>query len=323
MKKVVVSRFGNPDVLELHETAVPKPESDEVIIKVAYAGVGAIDGIMRAGKLRDLDLQPPFTPGIEVSGTVSALGDSVDQFAIGQPVVAIMLPDGGYAEYVRAKASLTTQLRSADQMKPAASLVNLTTAHLLFTEIAQLRAEDTLAIHGASGGLGTACIVMAKLLQPQAKITATVRQQNKKAYVKSLGCEEVLTVDEFLQIPISKKAYSIIVDPIGGDLRRLSITALKPYGQLLAVGNVSDDYETIIPSQQLWLEGKTVSGFNLALYASFYPDKVQLAMRFTVDHLGDEQTIPEDKMFPLSEVKEAHAYLQGGALTGRILLEVR
>jgi len=322
MKKIIVSRLGSPEVLESREAAIPQPESDEVVIKVAFAGVGTIDAIMRAGKLREFNLQPPFTPGIEISGIVHSVGDNVEQFAIGQAVAAIMPPDGGYAEYVRAKQSLTTRLRSVKQLRAAASLVNLTTAYLLFTDIARLQPEDLLVIHGASGGIGTACIQVARLLQPQSLVVATVRQPNKKPYVQSLGCKDVITVDSFLRGSNAENVYSLIVDPVGGDLRRASITALKPYGRLLAIGNVSNDYETVVSSQQLWLEGKTISGFNLALYAKLYPDQVQLAMKFIAGRLEDERLALKEKLFSLSEVRQAHTYLQSGALTGRVLLEI-
>jgi NADPH2:quinone reductase len=322
-EKVIVSHYGGPDVLELHKAKIPQPEADELIIKVAYAGVGAIDAIMRAGKLKELNLQPPFTPGIEVSGTVQATGTAVTGFEIGQSVAAIMLPDGGYANYVRAKATLSVPVPSKELLLATASIVNLVTAYLLLTELTRLSADDRIVIHGAAGGLGTACVQVLRMVQPAAHITATVRDTSKKAYLKDLGCQAVLTTEEFVHGEIDKQAYSLIIDPVGGELRRTSLTAMRPYGKLLAIGNVSDDYESGISSQQLWLEGKAVIGFNLALFASLYGDKVHAAMQAIIDALAAGKLAPTPtETFSLDKVQQAHQFLQSGSVTGRVLLKV-
>lgn len=320
--KFVVSHFGGPEALELHKADIPRPEADELIIKVVYSGVGAIDAIMRAGKLGDLNLQPPFTPGIEVSGTVHATGTAVQGFKAGQPVATMMLPDGGYARYVRAKAELSVPLPSKELLLAAASIVNVATAYLLATELTSLSPDDKILVHGASGGLGSACVQVLHMLQPEAALSGTVRNASKKAYVQELGCPAVLTTDEFLDLARHESDYSLIIDPVGGDLRRASLTALRPYGKLLAVGNVSGDDESSVSSQQLWLEGKAVAGFNLALFASLYPDEVQAAMRAIVDALSTGNLAPTPaKVFKFDEVRQAHEFLQSKDLTGRVLLQ--
>ncbi len=323
MKKIMVSRFGGPEVLELQEANIPQPEADEVVIRVAYVGVGAIDAIMRAGGLKEANLRPPFTPGIEVSGTIHAVGSSVSEFEPGQFVAAIMPPEGGYAEYVRTKATLTVGVSSETDLPATASIVNLVTAYLLFTQFAEVNKGDKLAVHGASGGLGTACVQVALLLQPAVQMTATVRSEAKKEYVRQLGCPNVLTSDEFTQSSDRKHDYAVVVDPIGGGLRQASLNALRPYGKLLVVGNVSDDYQSNISAQQLWLEGKTVTGFNLALYASLFGSVVNRAMQTIVEALATRKLQPTPtKIFEFVQVAEAHKYLASGGATGRTLLRL-
>ena len=323
MKQIIVSHFGDPHALEMRETAIPKPAADEVIIKVAYIGVGAIDLMMRSGVLKEVNLQPPFTPGIEVSGSIHAVGKSVKRFTSGQLVATMMLPDGGYAEYVRAKAALTVPLPSRDLLVGTASIVNLVTAQLVFSRFAPLTQDDKLVVHGASGGLGTACIQIAQLLQPNVSLLATVHNIKKKPYVTRLGCPDVMTSEAFVRSVSQKHDYSVVIDPIGGNLRKASLGALRPYGKLLVVGNVSDDYESNISSQQLWLEGKTVIGLNLALYASLFGTAVNKAMRSVVEALdGKKLAPPPVKIFEFTQAVDAHRYLENGSSTGRVVLHV-
>lgn len=321
-KKVIVSAFGGPEALVLHDAAIPQPEADEIIIKTAFAGVGAVDVMMRQGALKEVNLQPPFTPGIEVSGWVEAVGSDVQGFEPGQAVASMMMPDGGYAEYARAKASLSVILPSDDALEPAASIVNLTTAYLLLTYSSKLQDKSSVLVHGAAGGLGTATIQVLKALAPHAHVTATVRDATKAQQAKSIGSDTVVTSTDFLQ-GAHATSYDLIIDPVGGDTRRRSIELLKPYGTLLAVGNVSDDFDSKISSQDLWLGGKTVSGFNLALFASLHSREVQQAMHYIVQALAD-QTIPATpaQVFNFEEVQQVHERMEQSKIKARAILRV-
>lgn len=320
-KKVVVSNFGGPEVLALRALDMPQPQPDEIIIKTAYAGVGAIDAIMRRGALKKINLQPPFTPGIEVSGWVEAIGSEVTDFEPGQTVASIMMPDGGYASYVRAKASLCTALPSEDLLQAAASIVNVTTAYLLVTQCVKIQPQTTALVHGVSGGLGSAAVQILRMLEPNIKITATVRDSTKQHYAKKIGCDLVMNSDDFLRITDAAAQYNLVIDPVGGDSRRKSIELLEPGGTLLAVGNVTSDFDSNISSQELWLGGKTISGFNLALFASLHSDTVQQSIQYVVNALNDQKLAATPaQVFAFEDVQNVHKLLENGILTGRAIL---
>ncbi len=168
MRAVVISRFGGPEVLEVRELPVPQPGQGQVLIRVAYAGVNYAELMARRGEFHTLPT--PFTPGYEVSGTIAALGAGVEGFRIGQPVAALTI-QGGYAEYATAQAVLTFPLdisgNAVDLEQAAAFPAVAPTAHDLLANAARIRQGESVLIHAASGGVGSAAGQIARALGAQ------------------------------------------------------------------------------------------------------------------------------------------------------------
>jgi NADPH2:quinone reductase len=158
MRAVMVERPGPPDVLRVTEVSEPIPGDGELSIDVEYAGVGFVDTLFRRGEFA---LPTPFTPGLEVTGRVRALGAGVTGFTAGQPVAALLNDfgrgprAGGYAEVAVAHASMVTLVPAgSDLATVAAALVNGVTGWLALHDLARLRSGEDVLVLGASGGLG-------------------------------------------------------------------------------------------------------------------------------------------------------------------------
>src|SRR5260221_2662946 len=162
MRAVVVTGFGEPDVFEVAELPDPVPGPGQVAIDVSHAAVGLIDVYIRQGLFKDQEglAEPPYAPGLEVAGTIRALGEGVTGFRVGEPVVTLSGTgaEGGYASVAVVDAAMTASLDGAgvDPAMAAAAVPNAATAYLALTEAAHLKPGERLLVHGALGGLASA-----------------------------------------------------------------------------------------------------------------------------------------------------------------------
>jgi NADPH:quinone reductase len=162
MRAAVVTRFGGPEVFELTEVPDPVPGPGQVAIGVTYAAVGLVDIYIRQGLYNDRAglPQPPYVPGLEVAGTIRALGDGAEGFRVAEPVVTLSGTgaEGGYASVTVADAAMTVSLDGTG-IGPAAAVAavpSAATAYAAVTEVAHLKPGERLLVHGALGGLASA-----------------------------------------------------------------------------------------------------------------------------------------------------------------------
>ena len=181
MHAAVVTRFGDPDVFELTELPDPVPGPGELSIDVSHAAVGLIDVYVRQGLYKDREglPQPPYVPGLEVAGTVRALGAGVTGFRVGEPVVTLSGTgaDGGYTSVAVVDAAMTASLEGTgvDPAVAVAMVPNAATAYLALTEVAHFRPGERLLVHGALGGLASAFPGVTRTLGAAA-VVGTVRR---------------------------------------------------------------------------------------------------------------------------------------------------
>src|SRR5438132_12095275 len=181
MRYVKAREPGPPDVLALDHTATPAPKAGEVLIAVAYAGVNRPDCSQRAGHYPPPPDASPIL-GLEVAGTITALGEGVDAWHVGDAVCALT-PGGGYAEYCATPAAHCLPVPGGLSLLEAASLPEnyFTVWHNVF-ERGALRQGETLLVHGGSSGIGLAAIQLAKAFG--AKVITTVGSADKAAYCR-------------------------------------------------------------------------------------------------------------------------------------------
>src|SRR6195256_2292776 len=180
MLAAVVTRFGDPEVFTLPELPDPLPGPGQVAIDVSHAAVGLIDVYIRQGLYRDRPglPQPPYVPGLEVAGTIRALGEGVADLRLGEPVVTLSGTgaEGGYASVSVVDAALTASLEGTgvDPALAVAAVPNAATAYLALTVVAHLQPGERVLVHGALGGLASAFPGMARGLGA-GSVVGTVR----------------------------------------------------------------------------------------------------------------------------------------------------
>lgn len=238
MKACRVHRFGAPDVISYEDIDRPQPAAGEVLVKVAAAGVGPWDGWIRAGKSA-LPQPLPLTLGSDLSGVVAACGSEVTGLAIGDAVFGVTNAQftGAYADYAIASAGMIAPKRSSLEDIDAASLpvVAVTAWQALFDQ-AQLKAGQSVLIHGAAGNVGSFAVQFAREAGLDTIATA---MWNDIEYVRGLGARNVIDfrAERFEDVVGQVDA---VIDLVGGDTQARSFAVLKPNGRLISTVSPPD-----------------------------------------------------------------------------------
>ena len=237
MKSIVCTKLGEPSLLEIKELPKPSISDDEVLIKVEAAGVNFPDALLVQGKYQ-IVLDPPFTPGNEVCGPIEEKGKNVE-LPIGSKVIGLP-PVGGFAEFVSLNKNLVIPVNNEFDSLAGASLpINYGTTYYALKRRANAKKEETLLILGASGGIGTASIQLAKVMG--LKTICAVGSDEKESYVKSLGADQVIRYDqqdlkETAKSLTDGKGVDIVMDPVGGDVSEQALRATGFNGRHLVIG---------------------------------------------------------------------------------------
>ncbi|WBB63668.1 zinc-binding dehydrogenase [Streptomyces sp. WMMC500] len=328
MHAAVVTDFGSPDVFEPTELPDPVPGPGQVTIDVTHAAVGLIDVYLRQGLYKGQAglPEPPYVPGLEVAGTVRALGEGVEGLRAGEPVVTLSGTgaEGGYASVAVADAAMTTSLDGLDGagVDPAlavAAVPNAATAYLALTEVAHLKPGEHVLVHGALGGLASAFPGVARTLGA-AGVTGTVRRTSlERARASALPYDEVLAADDFAEA-LGDRRFDVVVDPVGGQVRTDSLRVMAPMGRMLLVGNAGGDWEHTVPTNTLWGGNLAVLGYAAGFHLPRHPELARPAARAALEAIGKGLVQIDVQTLPLSQAAEAHRRIERGSVGGRIVL---
>ena len=216
MKAVIVTKHGDPDKMEIQDVSMPTPGPSEICIKVSKAGINFADILSRMGLYPGAP-KPPFTPGMEVSGTIHELGPDVEGFEVGDRVVGSGT-NGGYAEYTVSNCKGVFKIPKDVSFEVAASFPAVyLTSYLMIIHPGDLQPGESILIHGAAGGVGLASIELAKIAG--AKTIFGTCSPSKHEFIQERG---VLPVDkdnflaEIMQWT-DDKGVDLVLDPIGGE----------------------------------------------------------------------------------------------------------
>ncbi len=237
MKAIVCTELGEPKLLEIKEYNKPSISENEVLIKVEAAGVNFPDALLVQGKYQ-IVMEPPFIPGNEVCGYIEEIGEKV-KLPVGTKVIGIP-PIGGFAEYVSINKNLVIPVNKEFDALAGASLpINYGTAYYALKRRAAAKSGEILLVLGASGGIGTASIQLAKIMG--LKIISAVGSEEKADYVKSLGSHEIIRYDqvdlkEAVKDLTDGKGVDIVIDPVGGSATEQALRATAFNGRLLVIG---------------------------------------------------------------------------------------
>ena len=319
MRAIQISELAGPDSLGVHEMAVPELPPDHVLIQVEAAGVAFPDLLLSRG-LYQLKPPPPFVPGSEVAGTVLAAPKD-SSLREGDRVAALTLL-GGFAE--QAVAPLPAVYKLPDEVsftEGAALPMNYLTVEFAFDRRGGLCGDDTVVVHGAAGGIGTAALQF--LRWRGAKSIAVVSTAEKIPIATAAGANDVVLVDGFRE-QVSEltggAGADIVLDPVGGDRFTDSLRCLSPEGRLLVVGFTAGDIPTV-KVNRLLLNNIAVVGVSWGTFALARPGF--LAEQWAALHPGIESgelRPPIAAELPFDQAPEALRMLDERRVQGKIVL---
>lgn len=305
MRAIRVHDYGGPEQLKLEETPRPEPQAGEVLLRVHAAGVNPIDWKLRQGRMRTIAPTTfPYTPGIEASGVVEAVGDGVTAFQMGQAVFG-RCANGAYAEYVAIPADdLVLKPASVTFAEAATIAVGATTAWRALFEHGGLTQGQRVFIQGAAGGVGLFAVQLAKW--KGAEVIATASPANLD-FVRGLGAE---TVIDYTTTPVERLVpdADLALDGVGGEALNSSLAMVHPGGTLISIAGPPP-------------EGAAQARGIRALMIRTPPSGAILREITALIAQGHLKAIA-GRAFPLSAAREAHAYGERGGGRGRIVLTV-
>ncbi|RLP77516.1 NADPH quinone reductase [Mycetocola tolaasinivorans] len=327
MHAVQATAFGSPSVLQLTELPDPTPGPGQITIDVTHSAVGLIDIFVRQGLYRDVPgmPQPPFVPGLEVAGTVRALGDGVSGLRVGERVVSMSAGGiGGYAEiYVAAAASVVSiEGYDIDPAVAVSVLPNSAMAHAALTDVAHLRGGERVLVHGALGGFAAAFPAMARHLGAS-RVVGTVRASKLDAARETAVPYDRIIDSAHLLSELGDERFDVIIDAVGGELRTASLDLLTPGGRMIVAGNASEAWDHQLDSNQLWLRSVTVSGFNSGAYLPTHPHLIRPALEAAREVVAASQGQISIEVLPFSAAITAHERMESRDVAGRIVLSPR
>ena len=324
MNYIQIEKHGDPEVLKLHSMPVPEPGPGEVLIKVAAAGVNRPDVMQRKG------LYPPppgatDVPGLEVSGTVVSVGQNVSKPPINSEVCALVTC-GGYAEYCLAAASICLPVPEKISLVNAAGIPE--TFFTVWTNVfkrGQLKAGESLLVHGGSSGIGTTAIQLGKAFG--ATVYTTAGTSDKCEFCNNLGADAAINyIEQDFSEEIKRltegKGVNVILDMVGGPYFPKNIRLLADEGRLVQIALMQGS-KAEVDFRSLLLKRVTLTGSTLRPRSVEEKTKIAQALQKNVWPLLESGAIRPiiHQTFPLKQASEAHRLMESSAHIGKILLK--
>ncbi len=325
MSAIVARAPGGADVLELREVPAPKPDTGQVIIKVAAAGVNRPDVLQRQG-LYPAPKGASQILGLEAAGVIAAVGDGVRRYRIGDKVCAL-LSGGGYAQYCAANEGAVLPIPAGLNAVEAASLPEtfFTVAHNLFGR-GNLKPGESFLVHGGTSGIGVAAIQIAKAFG--ARVFTTAGSDEKCAFCLSFGAERAINYhrEDFVDVlreATDGRGVDLILDMVGGDYIDRNIRICAEDGRIIQIAFLRGS-KAPVDFMRLMLKRITLTGSTLRARPDGVKAGIARGLEAHVWPLIAAGTIRPviDSTFPLAEAGAAHAHMESNRHVGKIVLTV-
>ncbi len=325
MRAIEITQPGGPEVLRAALRPTPQPRVGEVLIRVHTAGVNRPDCFQRAGSYAP----PPGAsdlPGLEVAGTIAAVGEGVTQWKPGDEVCALT-PGGGYAQYCATPASHCLPLPDGMDLAQAASLPEtFFTVWINVFERGALQPGETLLVQGGASGIGVTAIQLARAFG--SRVFATAGSAEKCAACEDLGAERAINyrIEDFAEVVrqlTGGKGVDVILDMVGGEYLQRELKCLATDGRLSIIAFLGGSKATLDMGDVLYRR-LTITGSTLRPRSIAYKAQIAAALREKVWPLLSQGRIRPviHRVFPLEQAAAAHSMMESGAHIGKILLSV-
>lgn len=325
MHHIAVTAPGGPEVMTLTEGPVPRPARDEILIKVAAAGVNRPDVLQRKGAYPPPPGASPLL-GLEVAGTVAALGDAVTGWRAGDPVCALA-NGGGYAQYCTAPAPQCLPPPKGYDLVRAAALPETyftVWANVFMQDRGRLKAGETILVHGGSSGIGTTAIQLAKAFG--ARVFATAGSDGKCLACVELGADAAINyrtqdfVEEVKRLT-DKAGVDVVLDMVGGDYIPRNIACLKLEGREVIIAFLGGS-KAALDFTPVMIKRLTITGSTMRPRTTEQKGAIAAALREKVWPILDQGRAGPviHAKFPLAQAADAHRLMESSAHVGKIVL---
>lgn len=321
MNAVEIAAPGDADQLQMTRRPVPVPRHDEILIRVAYAGVNRPDVLQRQGSYAP----PPDAsdlPGLEASGEIVGMGAGVTRWKKGETVCAL-LPGGGYAEYVACHADHALRVPAGLSLREAACLPE--TAFTVWSNVVTrggLRGGERFLVHGGTSGIGMVAIQIARALG--ARVFATAGSDRKCAAIEALGATAInYRNEDFTKRLAPEGGADLILDMVGGSYIPRNIKALANDGRLVMIAFLEGP-KVELNFAQIMVKRLTVTGSTLRPQSDVAKAEIAEALRKQLWPLivGGAIKVSIDSEFALDAAAEAHRRMESSDHIGKIVLKV-
>ncbi len=335
MKALYIVQNGSAEKsFEIRETPKPVPNPGEVLVKVEAFGLNFADVMARKGMYKDAP-PIPFVPGYDVCGTVERVSANITHLKEGDRVTALTR-FGGYAEYALTDGRAATKISKDMNVAEATALTTqYCTAYYAAAYVVNLFAGDKVLIHSAAGGVGTALMQYAR--HKGCEIFATTGSQSKVELLKNAGAAHVINTsttafDEYIQEATKGEGVDVIFDAVGASFIRKGIASLAAGGRIVCYGAAdmsgsSNVFSQLVKGIQFgiyhpavfMMSSKSLIGVNMLKIADHKPLVLQHCLQEVVKLYDAGVFKPQvGKVFKVSEIAEAHQYLEGRQSTGKV-----
>ncbi len=320
MKAIQVQKLGGPEALTLVDVPIPKPKSNEVVVKISAAGVNFIDVYFREGRY---PAPLPFVDGQEASGIVSEVGTEVTAWKPGDRV-AYTGSLGAYADYAAVPADRLVRVpETVKDEQAAAVMLQGMTAHYLVNSTYPLKKGETALIHAAAGGVGLLLVQMAKNIG--ARVIGTAGSPDKAKLAREAGADEVIvyTKQDFeteTKRLTGGKGVDVVYDGVGKSTFESDLNILRPRGYLVLFGGASG---SVPPFDLIKLSQKGSLFLTRPSLAHYIATREELERRAdaVLNMISDGKLkLRVAHIYKLEEAQQAHRDLEGRKTTGKILL---
>lgn len=317
MRAVQITSLDGPAAVEVADVDDPTPGDDQVLVRVRASGVSFPELLQTRG-LYQMKPPLPFVPGSEVAGEVVSAPEG-SGFAAGDRVAAFPLL-GGFAELAVAHTSMTFPLPDDVTFEQGAALpLNYLTAYFALVERARLAEGESVLVHGAAGGIGTASIQVAKAFGA-GTVVAVTSTDAKGQVALDAGADEYVLVEGFKDEVKQRGGVDVVVDPVGGDRFTDSLRTLKDDGRLLVIGFTDGEIPTV-QVNRLLLNNISVVGVGWGAYALKRPGHLAVEWEAIAPHVTSGALRPPiGATYPLDQAAQALAELDERRATGKVLL---
>ncbi|MDP5308521.1 NAD(P)H-quinone oxidoreductase [Paracoccus spongiarum] len=321
MNAVEIAAPGDADALQMTRRPVPVPRHDEILIRIAYAGVNRPDVLQRKGSYAP----PPSAsdlPGLEASGEIVGLGAGVTRWRKGQMVCAL-LPGGGYAEYAVCHADHALRIPRGMNLREGACLPE--TAFTVWSNVVQrggLKGGERFLVHGGTSGIGMMAIQIAHALG--ARVFATAGSDAKCAAIAGLGATAInYRSEDFTKRLASEGGADLILDMVGGSYIPRNVRTLAPDGRLVMIAFLEGP-KVELNFAQIMARRLTLTGSTLRPQSDTAKAEIADALRKKLWPLiaSGAVGVTIDSQFDLAEASDAHRRMESSEHVGKIVLKV-